>query len=85
MKKRILLFILLTILSLFLASAAFAEPEAPVGSCPNGFHLHPFMEHHDGEHQHIGVERDLNGDGWTCAKHVTEELHVHVDNMLPLP
>lgn len=85
MKKRILLITFLIILVLLLTGTAFASHGEPAGSCPSGFHLHHFMEHHDGAHQHIGVERDLNGDGWTCAKHVTEELHVHVDNRVPLP
>ena len=79
---RIILIALL--LSLLVTSTAFAAPGEPAGSCPRGFELHPFMEHEDHEHHHIGVDKDLNGDGWICVRHLTQDLHLHVDNRLPL-
>ena len=43
---------------------------------------------HDGEHmhQHVGTDTDFNGDGWICVKMVSVDsnIHVHVDNNLPL-
>lgn len=57
--------------------------QEPIGECPNGFHLHAAMEHHDGEaHHHAGTDADQNGDGWICARHVSADgtVHVHVDN-----
>jgi hypothetical protein len=73
------------LVSLFVPSIAFASEGTPIGGCPVGFDLHPFMEH-DGEHmhRHIGVTQDLNGDGYICMKMLTNDLHLHVDNSLPL-
>jgi hypothetical protein len=38
-------------------------------------------------HEHIGLDRDANGDGYQCIKHVgvDQHLHVHIDNSAQLP
>ena len=85
--KTLLSVLLITLLvSLFLAVPAFASHGDPVGSCPSSFELHHFMDH-PGEHmhRHIGVDRDLNGDGYICMKMLPNNLHLHVDNFRPLP
>lgn len=87
MKKLALILLFSILLSLFLATAAFAEEHTdPAGSCPPRFELHHFMDH-AGEHmhRHIGLEDDLNGDGYICMKMLPNDLHLHVDNALPLP
>jgi hypothetical protein len=88
MKKIVLVLLLTTLLVLATASLVSAQMSEPVGSCPGGFHLHPLMhdDEHEGEHIHVGVTQDLNGDGHICAKHITPagNIHVHVDNYLPL-
>ena len=88
MKGRLLLMVVLIFVSLFSVSAAFASDGESVGSCPGKFELHPFMDHEDHEEHeehHIGLTQDLNGDGWICVKHLSNGLHVHMDNILPLP
>ncbi len=87
MKK---LFSSLMLVVLFLqifGGVVYAAPGDPVGSCPVGFDLSMAMDH-DGEHmhQHVGTDTDLNGDGWICMKMVSVDsnIHVHVDNNLPL-
>jgi hypothetical protein len=84
MKKVVYTFLIVMILSLSLVNVAFAEHGEPAGSCPAPFELHHFMEH-SGEHMHvhIGVDQDLNGDGYICMLPVTDTLHLHVDNTLP--
>ena len=83
--------LLLTTIVLMLATVSLAAgSEAPVGGCPDDFHLHTVMDHdsdHQGQHQHVGSDKDLNGDGWICVKHVSEDgsVHVHIDNNVPLP
>lgn len=74
------------LISMWVASPALAEHGDPVGSCPPVFELHHFMDH-SGEHmhQHIGVDQDLNGDGWICMQMLPNDLHLHVDNSIPLP
>jgi hypothetical protein len=89
MMKKILMILLLTALLAILAtSLASADMTGVVGSCPSGFHLHPLMHdhEHEGEHIHVGLTQDLNGDGYICARHITPagNIHVHVDNYLPL-
>ena len=94
MRKRIVAVILLLFLAaVTVAPAALASHSAePVGSCPTGFHLHHAGMHdhheHDQEmvHKHVGLDSDLNGDGYWCVKHVSanQHIHVHVDNNLPL-
>jgi hypothetical protein len=34
----------------------------------------------------VGNDRDFNGDGWICGKHVSNDgsVHVHIDNNRPL-
>jgi hypothetical protein len=85
MKRQFLLIVVLILVSLFSVSVAFASNGDPVGSCPGKFDPHPFMDHEEHEEHHIGLTKDLNGDGWICVKHLSNGLHVHVDNILPLP
>lgn len=77
--------LIVLILSLTLVNTAYAGMGEPAGGCPPVFELHHFMEH-DGDHmhQHIGVSRDLNGDGFICVNHLSETKHLHVDNRIPL-
>lgn len=81
-----------------LALALMALPATPalaehgikaVGSCPQGFELHDMSmphDHGDHPHQHVGNDKDQNGDGYLCVKHVGQNgaIHVHIDNNLPL-
>jgi hypothetical protein len=86
MKKMFYIFLVTLLVSLFITNIAFASHGAPVGGCLPKFELHDFMDH-SGEHmhQHIGVDQDLNGDGYICVKMLSNDLHLHVDNYLPLP
>lgn len=85
MRKLFSILLVTLLMSLFLVPAAFASHGDPVGSCPPNFELHHFMDHSgDHMHRHIGVDRDLNGDGYTCMKMLSPDLHLHVDNLLPL-
>jgi hypothetical protein len=86
MKKTYSVLLVTLLISLFLATTAFAGPGDPVGSCQPDFELHHFMDH-DGDHMHphIGVDKDLNGDGYICMKMLPNDLHLHVDNSSPLP
>lgn len=86
MKKLLSIMLAALVASLFLTPTAFASHGDPVGSCPPKFELHHFMDH-SGDHTHrqIGLDRDLNGDGYICVKMLPENLHLHVDNFLPLP
>jgi hypothetical protein len=86
MKKLFSILLITLLVSLFLASTAFASHGDPLGSCPPNFELHHFMDHSgDHMHRHIGVDRDLNGDGYICMIMLPNDLHLHVDNFLPLP
>ena len=78
------LFIVLLLTQLFTISA-FAAEGIPVGGCAPYFDIHPFMEH-DGEHMHthIGINEDINSDGFICMKIVSPTLHLHADNLFPL-
>lgn len=93
MKRRTLFGVLLVLLLvLTLAPAVLAShPGEPVGACAPVFTLHHVGMHahddHDNHmHQHVGLDYDLNGDGYWCVKHVGVDgsNHVHVDNSLPL-
>lgn len=83
MNRRILLTLMLVLVSLFIVSTAFASSGMPVGGCPGKFELHPFMDHEGHEDHHIGLAQDLNGDGMICVKHLSNGLHVHMDNVIP--
>lgn len=86
MKKLVSILLVTLLVSLFLVTTVFASHGEPVGSCPPTFELHHFMDH-SGEHmhQHIGVDQDLNGDGYICVKMLSNGLHLHVDNSILLP
>ena len=85
MHKRLFFALLLVILLSQFAVVNVLAAGEPIGSCARGFTLMMAMEHDEHEHQHVGTEADLNGDGWICMKHVTpdEKIHLHVDNNLP--
>ena len=88
MKKLLTSLMLVVLLLQVFSAAVYAEPGAPIGSCPPpDFERHMAMDH-DGDHmhQHVGTDTDLNGDGWICVKKVSVDsnIHVHVDNNLPL-
>lgn len=76
--------LIVLILLMNLVTPAFAANGLPpVGTCPPGFETHEIGDHLDGEHMHhIGIAQDLNGDGLICVKHLPNELHVHVDNVI---
>lgn len=89
MKKLTWIILIVALTLLFTASLVGASGD-PVGGCPNSFELHMMMDgHHDhmGQHKHVGNDRDFNGDGWICGKHVgaNGSVHVHIDNNVPLP
>jgi hypothetical protein len=78
MIKRTLYVFLIVGLLLSVAAAVSAG-----GGCPDGFELHPAMDHdgdHEQPHHHIGTDTDLNGDGQICVKHLSDTIHVHIDN-----
>lgn len=94
MKKLSAVLLIAMLLSLLLAYTAYADEVGdPIGRCPDRFTLHHAAhhdEHHmdgDGNHLHVGSDTDLNSDGWICMKHVSidEGVHLHVDNVVPLP
>lgn len=88
MKKWLIVLLVMVVFTLSTVSIVAASGD-PVGGCPNSFHLHMAMDHdngHGGQHKHVGNDRDLNGDGWICGKHVgaNGSVHVHIDNNIPL-
>ena len=86
MKKILSLMIVVLLMSFLLTSTAIASEGSPVGSCPPLFELHHYMDHSgDPLHTHIGVDQDLNGDGYICMRMLTNDLHLHIDNFIPSP
>lgn len=91
MKKWTIVLLVLVGLMLIAVPLVSAENHSPpVGDCPDGFQLHMVGDHdheHEGQHKHVGNDRDLNGDGWICGKHVggSGSVHVHTDNNAQLP
>ena len=91
MRTKILI-VALFVVSLLAAGTVGSAIAAPVGGCPDGFHLHSLADHHhsgeggDHPHKHVGNDKDLNGDGYICGKHVGKDgsVHVHIDNNVPL-
>mgnify|MGYP003471058414 CR=1 FL=1 len=88
-KRQVLILLIVILLTLSTISFVSASGD-PVGGCPGSFELHMAMEHsqdHGDQHKHVGNDRDLNGDGWICGKHVGNNgsVHVHIDNNVPLP
>jgi hypothetical protein len=85
MQKIITILLVLVLTTAFLAVPAQASRQGPpTGSCPPGFMLHSVM-HHEGDHHHdhhVGLEFDLNQDGFICVMHIANYLHVHVDNVI---
>jgi hypothetical protein len=70
------------LLTLVVSPAMSAEQGPPVGLCPPPFELHSFMDHAEHHEHHIGIEVDLNQDGYNCVKHLSNGLHVHMDNVV---
>ncbi len=90
MQKRLFVLLLVLVLALTAVSLAVASDGGdPIGGCPDDFHLHMMDHPHGdhGEHKHVGNDRDRNGDGYICGKHVSQDggVHVHTDNNIPLP
>ena len=59
----------------------------PVVGCPKSFALHHAHAAHEGHsHHHVGNDKDANGDGYICVKHVGKngKNHVHIDNNVPV-
>ena len=69
MKRWMPVLLVVVLLSQLFSATAYAAPGVPVGGCLPGFQLHEFMDHSGDMHMHIGV---------------TEDLHLHVDNTVPL-
>lgn len=86
MKKIFSLIIAVLLITFALTNTVMASEGSPAGSCPSDFDIHMFMDH-SGEHmhKHIGLVQDINGDGFICMMVVARDLHLHVDNALPLP
>ncbi len=82
--------IIVVMLLMVFSTIAVAQEAEPIGGCPDNFHLHQMMDHGDGHsghmHHHIGNDKDQNGDGYLCVKHVGKDgnNHVHIDNNVPL-
>lgn len=86
MRKVFLGLLGILLLGLILVPVAFAAEGPPVGECPTGFHAHQF--HDPGMHEHghhVGLEVDLNDNGWFCAKHLNSGKHVHMDDVVLAP
>jgi len=85
MKKLFSVVLVVLLFSQLFAVSASASEGQPAGRCAPAFEIHPFMEHSgDPIHHHIGVDQDLNGDGFICMKMLNPDLHLHVDNSIPL-
>ena len=89
MKKRLFVLLMVLVLAMTAVSVVVAEDGQPVGGCPDSFHRHMAGHGHGnhGHHHHVGNDRDFNGDGYICGKHVgpNGNNHVHIDNNVPLP
>ncbi len=85
MKKVISVVIVALLLLQVFSFTAFASGSQPVGGCPSGFELMNYMTPPpDMQDMHIGLSDDLNGDEYICMYMATPDLHVHVDNTVPL-
>jgi hypothetical protein len=84
MLKAVSILMLVMVLTLSFSTVAKAG-HPPVGSCPTGFELMDVMTHDEMEHTHAGLKVDLNGDGKLCMRMATSSIHVHMDNVVPLP
>jgi len=85
MKKLVSVLLVVLLLSIVFTFTASASEGQPIGRCAPAFEIHPYMAHTgDDMHTHIGVDQDLNGDGFICMKIISPGLHLHVDNSIPL-
>ncbi len=84
MRLTISVLLLAAVLLFNTASVANAAP-IPVGGCPVPFELHEADMHDMPGHKHAGLKVDLNGDGFICVQHVTDTIHVHIDNFVKAP
>ena len=80
MKKIYLVIVMIVVLSLTLVPTAFASSGTPAGGCSPAFELHEMNHSGEHHHPHIGVDRDLNGDGFICMKSLPNNMHLIVDN-----
>ena len=87
MQRMMLYLTIVAVLALLIPQVAMAEHgEDPIAGCPDNFMLHHVHEPHAGhQHHHVGNDKDLNGDGYFCVKHVGKNgnHHVHIDNNVP--
>ena len=84
MHKLIMIIVLaIWVVAFLVVPAQAAQQGPPLGTCPPGFALHPFMEHIKHHGHHIGLAEDLNQDGYICVRHLFTMFHVHMDNVLP--
>jgi hypothetical protein len=81
MKNTVFVVLMVVVLASSLVPSTFAAGAPPRGSCPPGFELHGVGQHEAHDH-HVGLTVDLNGDNKICVKHVSEERHVHMDNVV---
>jgi hypothetical protein len=84
MRKLTIPILAVLVIGLFLVPIAFAaQGQPPIGECPPGFEIHDFHDHEMHEHDHhIGLTKDLNGNGLICVKHLSSGKHVHVDDVV---
>ncbi|GIK37532.1 MAG: hypothetical protein BroJett011_13650 [Chloroflexota bacterium] len=84
MKQLFVVLMLVMVVSLSTATAAWADHgKPPIRGCPKSFDLHDIHHHNDDhEHRHIGSDADRNGDGWLCVKDLGDK-HLHIDNNKP--
>jgi len=86
MKKMYMILVVMVVSSLLLVPTAFASTGGtPAGGCSSAFELHALHHIDEHHHPHIGVDRDLNGDGYICMKSLPNNLHLIVDNANILP
>jgi hypothetical protein len=78
MKKTIMALVLALLVAQVVAGAALSS--GPVAGCPTGFTPMMVMDMTDPIHRHIGTSADQNGDGWICMKHISNTVHLHIDN-----
>jgi hypothetical protein len=81
--NRILILLAVLGLVLFAAVQPVTAAELPPSTCPVGFHPHDIDHLHEGMHRHVGVRADDNVNGIVCVKHLTDTIHLVVDDYIP--
>jgi hypothetical protein len=82
-KKLVFLLLMVLLLSSLSSYTVYASGGQSGRSCPQGYELHPLMDPMDQMHTHIGLDQDLNGNGFVCMKMVTPDYCVIVDDTIP--